>query len=112
MYRFVVVALLAMAGPLHAADADFDRAKLLVTDRLIDPGSAQFRRLLHPGSDTRMICGEVNARNRFGGYDGFKMFLVNLSTTPAMVIFAGVPGTDDSIVNVACATAIGRQAPK
>lgn len=42
-----------------------------VRERLFDPGSAQFR-------DVRVVragyCGRVNAKNRMGGYVGFREF--------------------------------------
>lgn len=47
-----------------------------VLDELRDPTSAQFRnvRRLDPINGTTTFCGEVNARNAFGGYSGFKRF--------------------------------------
>lgn len=44
------------------------KARELVTARLKDPESAQFR-------NQAGICGEVNAKNSFGGYTGFKRFI-------------------------------------
>jgi hypothetical protein len=45
-----------------------------VLARLTDPESAQFRQM-RAGDD--MMCGEVNARNRLGGYGGFEPFVVS-----------------------------------
>lgn len=49
-------------------------AKKLVADGLRDPASAQFR-------DVRMngeaVCGEVNGKNGFGAYAGFRHFVVS-----------------------------------
>ncbi len=43
--------------------------------RMKDPSSAQFRNVkLNFHGDA--LCGEVNARNGFGGYNGFKHFVV------------------------------------
>jgi hypothetical protein len=52
-------------------------AQLAIKDLLKDPGSAQFRNL---GVNTlkngvKVVCGEVNARNGFGGYSGFEGFI-------------------------------------
>lgn len=52
----------------------------IVMENLKDPNSAQFRNvkavLLKNGSEKQGGCGEVNAKNGFGGYNGFKRFLV------------------------------------
>ena len=51
-------------------------------ERLKDPESAKFRNLkggsfrLGDGSRAFGVCGEVNARNSFGGYTGFEGFVV------------------------------------
>lgn len=42
-----------------------------VMDRLFDPESAQFRNVRGHGV---AICGEVNAKNKLGGYVGYKQF--------------------------------------
>lgn len=50
-------------------------AKAVVTGKLKDPNSASFRnvRIVH-GKKVRKVCGEVNAKNSYGGYSGFKTF--------------------------------------
>lgn len=52
------------------------RYKQLVREALKDPDSAQFRniRFVQGGS---VMCGEVNAKNGFGGYAGFTSFVVD-----------------------------------
>lgn len=67
--------------PLVALDR---RVRAAVVERLRDPESAQFRRvrrlpLMKEADGTAMglarnYCGEVNARNGFGGYTGFVPF--------------------------------------
>ena len=56
----------------------FEMAKSAVSNQLKDPSSAQFRNLVEvsPG----VVCGEVNAKNSFGGYAGFKRFHWTIST--------------------------------
>lgn len=47
-----------------------------VKSQLSDPESAQFRNV-HEGVERKngwIVCGEVNAKNKFGGYTGFKKF--------------------------------------
>jgi len=53
---------------IKAAEA----AKAAVTAVLKDPDSAQFRNIVILESGT--VCGEVNAKNSFGGYTGFDKF--------------------------------------
>lgn len=48
-------------------------AKKLVAASLRDPGSAQFRDVKSSG---QAVCGEVNGKNAYGGYVGFKHFIV------------------------------------
>ncbi|MHA6827401.1 hypothetical protein ACQUJV_14410 [Ralstonia pseudosolanacearum] len=48
-----------------------------VKQRLRDPDSAEFRNTKY-GPDIlnrKALCGEVNAKNGFGGYAGFKRFI-------------------------------------
>jgi hypothetical protein len=49
-----------------------------VTAMLRDPSSAQFRSLrLSEGAYTtlrKFLCGEINAKNGLGGYEGFRRF--------------------------------------
>lgn len=44
---------------------------------LKDPGSAQFRSVgIYSSRRGTVICGEVNAKNGFGGYQGYRGFVV------------------------------------
>lgn len=45
--------------------------------KLVDPGSARFRnvRAYPQASGTTAVCGEVNAKNRAGGYNGYQRFI-------------------------------------
>lgn len=69
---FVVVccSLLAACG---GEDERFIAAKSAVEKTLLDPSSAQFRNM-HIAKLKPIVCGEVNAKNRMGGYVGFKRF--------------------------------------
>lgn len=51
-----------------------------IKGRLKDPESTQFRNVFvsntsYISDDTPMVCGEVNAKNSFGGYSGFERFV-------------------------------------
>jgi hypothetical protein len=92
--------LLATAACLYAASAhaqsivdgsggdlpDSVRQEIfeLVTDDFRDPLSSQFRRLQR-GSKPNVYCGEVNTRNMYGAYVGFKPFMVILEPTAKSV---------------------------
>ncbi|WP_410480685.1 hypothetical protein ACJ70E_15830 [Pseudomonas plecoglossicida] len=52
-------------------------AREFVSGVLKDPGSAEFR-------NQRGLCGEVNSKNSFGGYGGFKRFI---AASKEMVVF-------------------------
>ena len=60
-------------------DARAEEAKSAVRALLKDPGSAQFRNIYSRGMGGKPIpgaavCGEVNAKNSYGGYIGFTRF--------------------------------------
>lgn len=48
-----------------------------VKERLKDPSSARFKDVFfHRGADNvPMTCGQVNSKNSFGGYTGYKRFV-------------------------------------
>lgn len=66
-------------------NADIETARSAVKQQLNDPSSAEFRneKVYH---DVRglVVCGEVNAKNRFGGYTGYKPYVVDaLNSVPS-----------------------------
>lgn len=65
----------AQHGPPPSA-TEVRTGRTAVLERLRDPESARFRyvvtRRLENG--TRLFCGEVNSRNAFGGYVGYRRF--------------------------------------
>lgn len=56
-----------------------ERAKKAVLYKLIDPESGRFRNVSALGNE---VCGEVNGKNRLGGYTGFQVFWVQFSPEP------------------------------
>jgi hypothetical protein len=60
------------------------QAKSLVTYDLIDPTSPLFRniRTYQIANGDYAVCGEVNGKNRFGGYVGFTPFYVRFTKGP------------------------------
>lgn len=84
--RLIIVPALAIAvgtawaQQLSARDlnAFVTQAKAQITEQLKDPGSALFRGLYvarQAGTGELMLCGEVNAKNSYGGYAGFTDFI-------------------------------------
>lgn len=61
--------------------AAIENAKKAIADSLKDPSSAQFRnvRIVKYG-DGSVVCGEVNGKNSYGGYVGFKTFVAGTSS--------------------------------
>jgi hypothetical protein len=69
------VALFAAAILISGCDSQVSAAKQAVADSLIDPGSVQYRNVASYSEG--VVCGEVNAKNRMGGYTGFRRFVYN-----------------------------------
>jgi len=68
-----VIIACVVAWPQYQKWSEHQNAKALVLASLKDPASAQFRNLR---KNFNGVCGEVNAKNAFGGYTGFKTFEV------------------------------------
>lgn len=100
MFKFVVYSVLALIAVVwlgifsksdgeavsrHAEASDQQTAEFLWQERgkdavrelLKDPDSAEFRNVhfSRGQDDIPMTCGEVNARNSFGGYAGYQHFI-------------------------------------
>ncbi|WP_447096862.1 hypothetical protein [Pseudomonas sp. CF10PS3] len=75
MKMFVgALALVALAG---CGNSDVNQAREEVKRNLFDAASAQFRNeKVYRVGDEVVVCGEVNAKNRVGGYGGFAMYVV------------------------------------
>lgn len=71
-----VSALSALAQPAPKISERALRAAF--EDRLKDADSAKFRSIKHKATNAKgswVICGEVNAKNSYGGYQGYEHFL-------------------------------------
>lgn len=66
--------------PVNLTSKQISDIKSKVTYDFFDPSGAQFRNIravdvtLQNGAQERRVCGEVNGKNRMGGYVGFQMF--------------------------------------
>ena len=109
--KWTGMALLAVAPAVFAFPTwsrgeltDTRRAEIerIVAHDLRDPASAQFRneyRLVSSDGD-EAFCGEVNAKNAFGGYNGFVPFYYQ--PTRDLVVRADGDGADPQIVQWGC----------
>jgi hypothetical protein len=70
-------ALFLFAGVISAQESptlpEVEAAQTAIRNKLKDPSSAQFRndRLMLTETGALSVCGEVNAKNSYGGYNGF-----------------------------------------
>lgn len=71
------------AAQVSIDEANNERiAKETIRQMLKDPDSAQFRNITSHGN---LVCGQVHAKNGFGGYTGFEPFSYNPSTHTAAI---------------------------
>lgn len=101
----------ALTSPAYAdSSSALNLAKIAaiqkeVADKLNDPESARFRNL--QATEAGIVCGYVNAKNRFGGYVGFKPFVGQViqygEQTPTAMVFAiGETDSDEEFVLSQC----------
>ena len=60
----------------------FNKAKVLVADRMRDPEATRFKddfAAYTTNTGDEIVCGTVNAKNAMGGYVGYKTFYVRMS---------------------------------
>lgn len=70
------VAILSVLALASCGDGRIDSAKALAADSMKDPAAAQFRNVRRSTTDAEDVCGEVNGKNSYGAYTGFKRFVV------------------------------------
>jgi len=77
--------------------------QIAVEDKLVDPESATFKDVTVNDLDGR-ICGKVNSKNSFGGYSGFRKFLILPSIEDKNEIWRTMieGGKYDGIIKVRC----------
>ncbi|UQN71768.1 hypothetical protein [Burkholderia multivorans] len=68
-----------------------------------DPESVRIRNVVARRGDDGLFkfCGELNAKNSYGGYTGFQPFSAFAAKNGAHVIYVGVAGIDDPEVAAA-----------
>lgn len=71
-----------------------------VKAKLIDEDSAKFKFPLK--QDDKIYCGQVNAKNKFGGYIGYSAFKVMLLDENSVYVI-GVDSGDSEVNRISCA---------
>jgi hypothetical protein len=74
------IAVLLVFSPFAASEEERlkEAVKETIREAAFDPDSVQFRNVvLKPSFQRSIICGEYNAKNRLGGYVGYKPFVFN-----------------------------------
>lgn len=60
---------------LREPKIDFiNRANAMLVENFKDPESVKFRSVILSLADVPIVCGEVNGKNSYGGYTGFKRY--------------------------------------
>lgn len=78
--RWPIIAIAVLAG---CNDQPGDTSKIMVAREAVqallrDPSSAEFRNeRLSQVNGNEVVCGEFNAKNGFGGRNGFQRFISN-----------------------------------
>jgi hypothetical protein len=93
-FRKVALSVLFLILPFYSVAADFDVAKETIKNAMKDPGSTEFKSLRNVKNslgDT-YICGEVNSKNSYGGYVGYKIFAYK---SGKFVLDSSFEGNDD-----------------
>jgi hypothetical protein len=78
IFARMAIVTLAFAGFSATAAQPSARAKLRAISK--DPDSLQFRNERVSKADPTITCGEMNGKNGFGGYVGFRRFIVSSGT--------------------------------
>jgi hypothetical protein len=81
------------AAPANPNQAIIAHARQAVADATRDPLAAQFRSLsvVTDGDGNRKVCGQLNAKNAYGGYVGFRPFAYLLELGDVVI----APDDDD-----------------
>lgn len=82
----LILALVSLVGCKPGAEKAVELGKSEVAADVRDPDSVKFRYLRFvqgddspDGAITGYVCGQINAKNGFGAYEGFSPFLMKIS---------------------------------
>jgi hypothetical protein len=99
----ITCSLSILALTAHADDkqALIDLTTQAVAQTLKDPAAAQFRNVsILDGGKTRIVCGEVNGKNSYGGYVGFRKFFIYENSLEVLIKKGDL--IMDQLVDLAC----------
>ncbi|MWL87687.1 hypothetical protein [Cupriavidus sp. SW-Y-13] len=69
-----------------------------IKDQVKDPDSVRLRGVMAVQEEgVTKFCGEVNAKNSYGGYVGFKPFYAFMLISGAKPVYASVSGLGDDV---------------
>lgn len=99
-----VIVVMFLAGCHWSPGSESSRireAQEVVARELRDPGSAQFRDVREVELDNGMLayCGEVNGKNAFGAYSGYRAFVLRRGTNVALQPASVEDGDYRSVAN-------------
>lgn len=84
------------AGDYVLSEGDLKAVQTAVANTMKDPLSSQFRGVRGIQRDGKVtVCGEVNAKNGYGGYVGFSPFMAFLDPVSHRVTMTKVAKDDD-----------------
>ena len=89
----VTLIIIALSSALMGCESSLEtEAKHAMADELRDPDSAQFRNVVDGKSinGQETVCGEVNGKNGFGAYVGYRKFIYYSDGT--LSLESGQPG--------------------
>jgi hypothetical protein len=98
------------AAPKTAAeDPAVAAAKARILKILVDPDSAKFSnvRIRTAPDGSRAVCGDVNAKNSLGGFAGNRMFVVDSSMVPRVLVERSGPQNPTTFDNLVLGASLG-----
>ena len=95
------------AEPSPVGDPEQAVVTALLSEGLRDPGSAAFRRWqgFDLSNGDRVVCGQINATNGFGGFVGFSAFFVRLTGPTVQRIYIDDGSSRAGPAAIGCAMA-------
>lgn len=97
--------------PVRLSSTQVDRATAQLVQNFKDPESAKYRniRTYRTGMGDEIVCGEVNGKNSFGAYVGYKPFYIRLENGVARASL--VDDGDLPFARTACTKALAGAVP-
>ncbi|MGV8987788.1 MAG: hypothetical protein ACOH2H_16060 [Cypionkella sp.] len=91
------------AAPVHLNASTINAAHTAAAHDLFDPSSAQFREdsTFRLSNAEVVVCGQMNAKNRLGGYIGFSPYYVRMTVPPGGTSVAKHVEVS-SVANIGC----------